>query len=215
MRQKEVELQQKYEDDHNKEKEAKQKELEDEKLKMMRKIATDTDLSTVLQTAIDNWCKAWWKNQELGTAKDDLKDKLKEMDSKHLCFPSNTRGFQPRELGDLEALWSKTMGKKTTIEIEFPPDLTIRDAMRIMYHTNIRMQYNLQAEAVSKKLEEIKASVTADGFKGLLSEVRKNGSMKQTRSSRGSTKSMDNWNPQRCRVTRFGQKSRRVSGRKL
>ena len=65
------------------------------------------------------------------------------------------------------------MGKKTTIEIEFPPDLTIRDAMRIMYHTNIRMQYDLQAEAVSKKLEEIKASVTADGFKGLLSEVRK------------------------------------------
>ena len=80
MKQKEVELQRKYEEEHNKEKEAKQKELKDEKLKMMRKVATDTGLNAVLKTAIDNWCKAWWKNKELDISRDDLKDKLKEMD---------------------------------------------------------------------------------------------------------------------------------------
>ena len=59
------------------------------------------------------------------------------------------------------------------MEVTFPPDISIRDAMRVMYHTNLMMQYELQVEAISKKINELQAAVSVSGFKNLLEEVRK------------------------------------------
>ena len=168
----EIEIQKKYEEDMRAAKIQQEKDEANEKLDKMRSVIKETELGKIIKHAVENWCGNWWKFQELSTTHADLKEKAEEMDKSYLKFPINSRGFQPKEIGGLETYWSKALTHARTMEITFPKECTIRQAMRIMYYTNLRLQYSLQMEAVSHKMTTIASTVSISGFRELMGTVR-------------------------------------------
>ena len=71
----------------------------------------------IIKNAIENWSNNWWKFQELSSTHADLKEKAEEIHKSYLKFPQNSRGFQPKEIGDLETYWSKALCGLCTIQI--------------------------------------------------------------------------------------------------
>ena len=133
----------------------------------------ESDLASNINNATKNWCTAWHKHFVDYDISKQLQKKIDEMTEGDLKYPSQSRGFRPKEYGDLDDKLNETTEGPKELVIHLPQDITRRKAMNIIHHVCTKHQHRIGLEATKSRMESTNYIVTKEGFTSILNEVKK------------------------------------------